>query len=335
MDNKAKALLIKEFSKQATAMVDVEHLARTIAEGMDTDIKTGDTLISTRYYDAGVFVVDPLYKVRERQETTRDADGTKRTRYWEENGEQIANPYTETVRDNDADSRCASLSVKCAKGMAGAREEKRVKVKKLNLMGWNDEANSYPRMSGNIIFRQMTMSFADTYRHTREFYATHIASRPLWMSDEQYQGMVRSAGVLDRLAEIPPFVCFYDEKYGFLVKRAIRMSRIVYVPVVAPTLHEGRAMGERAVEHKVAEFVAHVDRREALAVADGRAGFKELVVMEAMKPERVEAVLEKHGFDGVDQTYDAVAVGVGKSEEEKAKEKKPRKVVKVLLARDV
>jgi hypothetical protein len=290
---------------------------------MDADIHTGDTVISTRYYDAGVFVCDPIYKKRERQETTRDEQGNKHTRFWEEDGEEIPQPYTETVRDNDDDSRCASLSVKCARGTAGSREEKRIKVKKLNLMGWDEERNSYPRMSGNIIFRQRTLSFADTYRHSLDYFKGIAENRPAWMSDDQHENAVRYSRILSRLAEIPPFICFYDEKYGFLVKRAIQMTRIVYAPVVAPSISSAVVVAQAQVEDKVKAFAEHIDRREATEVS-----FKEAVVMEAMKPDRVGVIVEKHGIDGVEQTFDPKAEGVGLPEGHKAR----RKVIKVKVA---
>ena len=333
MDSNRRALLIKEFSKNATAMIDVKHVAKTIQEGMNTDVKTRDIVISTRYYDAGVFVIDPLYKVRERQETTRDAQGVKHTRHWEEQGDEIANPYDETVSDNNKESRCASLSVKCKKGEAGSRVEKRVKVKKLCLMSWDEDKNEYPRMSGNIIFRQRTLSFADEYRSIYNYYKDFIEDPSAygnWATEERMDEARRMKVLLERVMAIPPFVCFWDDKYGFLVKREIRPTRIVFTPpptnlgalnhmsnleIVANPLSTIR----EEVAQQVKDFEAHLDKRDM--------EFGEELTAVAMCPERIEGIVEKHGVEAVEKTFEPSVVAEALPEGDVKRKRVVRRVV--------
>jgi hypothetical protein len=329
MDSNKKALLMKEFVRNSTAMIDINHLAKTIREGMNTDVQARDVVISTRYYDAGVFVIDPLYKVRERQETTRDADGVRHTRYWEEQGDEIPNPYEETVKDNNEESRCASLSVKCKKGSAGSRVEKRVKVKKLCLMSWDEHKNEYPRMSGNIIFRQRTLNFAEEYKHNYQYYKGFVETPSSYGSiatEERLDEARRMKEVLERVMAIPPFVCFWDDKYGFLVKREIRMNRIVFAP-------EDNGLGkfntirlpdpltemDKEVAQKVKDFEAHLDKRNI--------EFGEELTAVAMCPERIEGIVEKHGVEGVEKTFEASVVAEGLPEGDVKRKRKVKVVV--------
>jgi hypothetical protein len=328
MDAKTKQKLLAEFSKHTTAMLDIDHLAKTIAEGMDTDIHIGDTVISTHYYEGGMFIVPQLSVPRDRQETTRIAGGGRQVRTWVEEV-PTANPYREWVKDNREESRCASLSLKCKEGDLGAREEMRVKVRKLCLFRWNEETQSYPTQSQDIIFRSRVMSFAEEHDYQLRWARGLMAdpARQAGLGEARVAEVRGQLELLERLALIPPFSCFYDDKYGFLIKRTIRPARIVVAEShpqltveagIAPLMREAVAV---AVKAEVSVFEAHLERREALAVADGRDGFKEQVVMEAMKPERVEALLEKHGDEGVERQFEPSAEGVGKTEEEKAKAK--------------
>jgi hypothetical protein len=339
MDSKTKTRLLAEYTKHTTAMVDVEHLAQTITEGMDTNIRVGDTVISTNYYEGGMFIVPQLSIPRDRQETTRDAQGNRDVRMWVEEV-PTANPWREWVKDNNEQSRCASLSVKCKETDHGAREEMRVKVRKLCLFRWNEETQSYPTMSGDILFRSRLMSFADERGYDLA-YTRRVLTDPAldFLGEARRTEARRHLAVLERLVAIPPFPCFYDDKYGFLIKRTIRPARIVVAeshPVLS--VERGvRVMDEavaKVVEAQVSVFEAHLNRREALAVADGRAEFKEQIIVEAMKPERVDALLTKHGDDALERQFDASAEGVGKTEEEKAKTKVKRKIA-VKLVREV
>lgn len=324
MDTKTKQRLLAEYAKHAATMIDVEHIAQTVAEGMDTDIKIGDTVISTNYYEAGMFVVPQLYREAPRQETTRDEHGRRQVRKWVELI-PTQNPWCEWVKTNSKESRCASLSIKCKATDAGAREEMRIKVRKLCLFRWDEAKQSYPEIGGDILFRSVRMSFAIAHRGELDYYRR--AQTFAWLSEEKRQEARRYLAVLERLAAIPPFSCFYDEKYGFLIKRTIRPARIVVAESYA-RLSVERSVGglvAKEVEARVSEFEAHLDRREALAVADGRAEFKEQIVVEAMKPERVEALVTKHGEDGVERQFEPFVVGEG------GQPKPKRKVIKVRL----
>jgi hypothetical protein len=307
-----KATLIREYTKHITEMLETEHLANTIREGMDTDINTGDVVISTRYYDAGVFVVDPLYKKRERQHTYLEPDGVRRTRFWEEDGAQIPNPYIEIVKDNEETSRSKSLSVKC-KGGLGSREEKRVKVKKLCLMAWDSNKNQYPRQSGNIIFREREVDFELIYRNELEYFTNFIEN------PSNYQGIANSErlgearkmkAVLEQLVKVPSFKCFYDEKYGFLIKRVIRMTQVIFAPAsfgfgskagtdsFSTRIHMTGDIQTKIVEDmktKEDNFKAHLEKRDL--------AFGEELIAVAMNPDRVEAIVEKFGVEGVEKTF--------------------------------
>jgi hypothetical protein len=314
MTTQTKATLIREYTKHIGEMLETEHLAKTIRDGMNTDINKNDVVISTRYYDAGVFVADPIYKQKERQRTYKNEQGVKETEYWNEDGEELPNPYTEIVRDNDEQSRCKSLSVKC-KGGADSREERRIKVKKLCLMSWDNEKNQYPRQSGNIIFREREVDFAGQYRYELEYF-TGFLENP-----ERYAGVVTDARLrearkmktlLEELVKVPPFKCFYDEKYGFLIKREIRMTQVVFAPAVAG-LGFGSRVGHdtyvtkglmagnikkgllETMETAEKNFMEHVEKRDV--------AFGEELIAVAMNPDRVDGLVAKFGVDAVEKTF--------------------------------
>lgn len=312
MNKETKQRLINEFTKHSTAMVDVEHIAQTLLEGMDTDIQTGDIVISTNYYDGGMFIVPELKKPRRRQETKTNAQGNKETDVWWEDV-VVPNPYEENVKDNDPNSRLASLSVRTKKDDPDARKEKRVKVRKLCLFRWDEETNSYPTISGDIIFRQKLMSFADEHRFELNYYRTIVDMRE--RNEEIYGGerlveARKHLELLERLVSIPPFQCFYDEKYGFLVKRKIRMNRIVCAenwtntPFVSKSIH---SLINDEVKQEVKNFKEHLETRESKDVE-----FKEDIVRTTFRPDRIEKILEKHGQDGLEKTFDPISTGIGK-----------------------
>jgi hypothetical protein len=304
MTTQTKASFIRDFTARAGEMVNVEHLAKTIREGMRTDIAVGDIVISTCYYDAGVFVVDPLHRIVEKQRTHRNPDGTKWVERWEEDGEEISNPYPEIVKDNDPKSRSASLSVKCKENDEGSRTEMRVKVKKLCLMRWDEETQSYPRMSQNIIFRSTTMDFAEVYKNDLNYYTGILTSpeKQAYLNPKMIERARTYKAVLERLALIPPFPCFYDEKYGFLIKRELRMSKIVYA-------NEG--IGHQQGEVLRTGFHSHTDKAvddltstmEAQMRVREASGFNNEIVEVAMNPDRVESIVEKFGIDAVEKTF--------------------------------
>lgn len=278
-------LLIKEYTKHITATLDLDALAKTIEDGFQTDVKTGDFVITTDPYNAGVFAIDPIYKQRHRRETTK-VDGVKHTRHWLEDGDLIENPYTEKVIVRTSGNG-NTMSVKAGNG----RDERRIKVRKLNLLGWDATTNSYPRMSAPIIFRQKLLSFADHYRHELEYFRVERE----WMTQEQKDARIQRCELLTRLTAIPPFLCYYDEKYGFLLRRELNVRQIVMVSAPRNLSLYGEAdVVKKEIEKEVKVFKDHFEKRGDI---------KEEVVMEAMKPSRVEVVLEKHGTDGLDATY--------------------------------
>jgi len=307
-----KTALLKEYNKHISEMIETEHIANTIRDGMDTDISVHDVVISTRHYDAGVFVIDPIYKRKERQQTYRDEHGVKHTRYWEEDGEEMPNPYVEMVRDSDEGSRL-KLSVKCNGGF-GSREERRIKVRKLCLMSWDSEKNEYPRQSLPIIFREKTISFAESYGGDLRYFQS-ILNRGEefgeYMNPDRLQEVRRMIRILEGLVAIPPFSCFYDEKYGFLIKREIRMRQVVF-STTAFGLGSKKGTGwgaeqkilgdalnkiEEGAKEKEKNFTEHVEKRPI--------EFAEELVAVAMNPDRIDSIVEKYGVDAVEKTFGA------------------------------
>lgn len=308
-----KTTLLKEYNKHTADLIETEHLAHTIRLGMETNIQKNDIVISTRYYDAGVFVADPVYKQKERQRTYKNERGVKQTDYWTEDGEELPNPYTELVEDNDRESRCKSLSVK-SRGGEGSREERRIKVKKLCLMAWDDEKNEYPRQSGHIIFREKTLSFGDKYTNTLEYFREVMENQERYepiLSGERMREMRRMIPILEHLVTIPPFPCFFDEKYGFLIKREIRMTKVVYAPAEfglgsktgADWTAEEKLLGDpvkkvkEEIEKTEKDFADHIERRPI--------EFGEELLMVAMNPDRIDGIVGKYGKDAVEKTFGA------------------------------
>jgi len=297
--------LIKTFNAHATAMLDIRHLHKVIQDGMETDIQKHDFVITTVEYDSSIFVCDPVFKEKARQETTYDAAGNRSVRHWIETTE-TPNPYIERVVDTDKTSR-VKMTVKADKADTTARDERRIKVRKLNLLSWNDEKNEYPRQSEPIIFRQKMVSFNDLQRDRLRYYENIITTRPEWVSPAWMKEAEAAVPLLRHLISIPPFLAYADAKYGFLVKRRLAMSRIV--------LNHGWNGGSsedtkreavKQIETKVAEMVAQAEAR----VPTGDISFRETIVKEAMKPERVEVLVNKHGVDGAEASFSAAVVAV-------------------------
>jgi hypothetical protein len=297
--------LIKTFNTHATAMLDIRHLHKTIQDGMETDIQKHDFIITTVVYDSSIFVCDPVFKQKHRQTTELNEHGVLAVRHYTEDVE-MPNPYTERVVDTDKDSR-VKMTVKADKEDTMARDERRIKVRKLNLLSWNSDKNEYPRQSEPIIFRQKMVSFNDIYQDRLRYFENLIATRPAWTSPAWIKEAEDAVPILRHLISIPPFLAYADAKYGFLVKRRLAMSRIV--------LNHGWTGGssedtkntvKKQIETDVAGMVVKAEAR----VPNGDISFREAVVKEAMKPERVEVLLEKHGSDGMEASFSAAVVAV-------------------------
>lgn len=301
--------LIKTFTAHATEMLDIRHLHKVIQNGMETDIKKNDFVITTREYDSSIFACDPLFKHAMRSRTEVNEHGVRAVRHYEEKTE-MPNPYTERVVDTAQGSR-VKMTVKADKADGTARDERRIKVRKLNLLSWDTEKNGYPRQSEPIIFRQKMVDFSEEHAVRLRYYENLLAGpRDAWLTPARVKEAEESAAILRHIVAIPPFLAYADGKYGFLVKRRLAMTRIV--------LNDGWSGGssedvkdaaKKEIETNVASMVARADAR----VPDGDISFRETIVKEAMKPERVETLVDKHGVDGAEASFSAAVVAVAPS----------------------
>jgi hypothetical protein len=308
MNAQAQALLIKEFNKTAEAMVDVEHIASMIRNGMDTDIKEGDMVIGTEIYEGG------LFKVAELKKATARRDERNETIY-----KKLPNPYQEYVRQNDKTSRSANLTVKTAKHDNDGHMEWRIKMSRLALFRWDEETNSYPIIGEPIIFREKRISFAEKHHWMKKYYEDLLTRNDridFFATAERKATATKYLELINRLAKIPPFTCYWNDKYGFLVKRRVVMNQVVY-PISStsdskefvelPTFGIAPELMIASEAKKATEdFKAHIAKREEAGV------FKEEIVKEALNPSRVETVMDKHGMEGVDATFDPSVEGVGR-----------------------
>ena len=298
--------LIKTFNGIATEMLDIQHLHKTIQEGMETDIQVGDFVITTQEYDSSIFVCDPLFKEKARQETYTNAAGNRQVRHWVER-EPMPNPYMERVVNTPKEARM-KMTVKADKNSLDAHDERRIKVRKLNLLGWDADKGEYPRQSIPIIFRQRMVDFRQQHGYNLEYYERILADRPAFVNDKMFEQAQQSAAILRRLVSIQPFLAYADDKYGFLVKRRLAMTRIVLSGGGRPDngAHHVEVVAHDQVKATVSQMMAGAEAR----VVAGDISFRESIVKEAMKPERVEALVEKHGIDGMATQFEAAVVAV-------------------------
>jgi hypothetical protein len=298
--------LIKTFNGIATEMLDIQHLHKTIQDGMETDIQVGDFVITTQEYDSSIFVCDPLFKEKARQETYINAAGNRVVRHWTEK-EPMPNPYMERVVNTPKEARM-KMTVKADKNNLEAHNERRIKVRKLNLLGWDADKGEYPRQSIPIIFRQRMVDFRQQHGYNLEYYERILADRPAYVNDKMFEQAQQSAAILRRLVGIQPFLAYADDKYGFLVKRRLAMTRIVLSGGGNP--HHAASDVVHAAEDQVKATVNQMLAGAEARVPVGDLNFRESIVKEAMKPERVEALVEKHGVDGMATAFEPTVVAV-------------------------
>jgi hypothetical protein len=291
--------LAKAFKEHATAMVDIKHLYETIKNDLATDVKVGDYVISTTLYDSSVFVVDPLYKEKPRQRTIVE-NGNRRIERFTEKVE-MPNPYEEIVVKRDATED--ALTIKANGDEDGSHSEMRIKVKKLSLLSWDESTQSYPRQSIDIIFRQRTINFAEKYVGYKDFYEAVEKSDKDYYTRHKEQ-IAENLRVINLLMAIPPFLAFYDKKYGVLVKRKLNVVRVVLPYTV---------IGERECVNKVVEQNVETLVEQAHKKIGDADSLKHAICVEKFKPERVEQAIEKAGGFEQYAPEEKVVVGVGKA----------------------
>jgi hypothetical protein len=270
---------------KATEMVELQHLTSVIGQGLNTDINIGDCVITTTTYDSSIFKCDKLMK------------GKK----------ELPNPYTELVVKAPVGHRTPGMSIIAGRGEKDAFEEKRIKVRKVNLLDWDEKTNFYPYSSKPIIFRQKNIDFRNEYQWDLNWWRTNQDSEYITQAmREEARGNIL---LLEKLVEIPPFLAYYDDKYGFLVKRDLMPTRIVFPHGICPFASAFKQVAEQVI----ADQVKQMETTASVRVPMTADTFREAVMMEAMKPERMEKLVEKHGIDGAELTFTATDEGRGKA----------------------
>jgi hypothetical protein len=267
-DRKANSTDLKKTIRElAIRMVDVKHLMGVVKQGMGADLQYDDYAVSTSFYDGGIFQVAKQKKVNSRGRDT---------------GEFIENPYTENV------VKSSKMNITRKSNGEEGWDEKRIKMYKLSLIGWCDSSNSYPIVSQPIVFRQQIVDFKKKYEW--EFnHANYIinSERASKSQKEEAQNMLP---LFEELFKIDPFPAYYDEKYGFLVKRQVRFTRIVMeMPISATSTYA----------QEVAKHVEEIEQS-----TKHKEEFKQEVIAGALHPDRVEYLINKHGIEDGMSTFD-------------------------------
>jgi len=271
----------KAFKAHSIAMLDINHLYKTIKEDFATDIKVGDYVISTDFYDSSIFVVDPLVKTSVVQR--RGVVNGVRTKINQVVSKQLSNPYEENVIKPEGGMK--NITIKAKEKEKGSFTELRIKVKKLCLLDWDEITQTYPRQSIDIIFRQRNINFAELYGKEKKYCEYALTSKYL-TNESDIAKLQEDLRILNLLISIPPFLAFYDRKYGFLIKRELKMTR-----VIMPFLQlDGIRNVKEVIEENVEALKEQVDKKKGDAVS-----LKEAICMEKFKPERVERAIKKAG----------------------------------------
>lgn len=301
--------LLKTFREKATEMVELEYITSIIRDGLNTDIKVGDCVITTTTYDSSIFKCDKLTKTKYKKRWVM-RDGRRVQEPYEEE-EELPNPYTERVVLTSNRHRTPGMSVKGSG--EEAYDEWRIKVRKVNLLGWDERTNFYPYSSQPIIFRQKNVDFRQDLEKSLRYWQHKATSNDAWITEEMRQEAIRHIPIVQRLMEIPPFRAYFDHKYGFLVKRDLMPTRLVFPHGISPW---GQVHAETMMNAHAQAVDVQVSQMEAVAsvrVPMTADTFREAVLQEAMKPERMEKLVEKHGIDGAELTFTATDEGRGKA----------------------
>jgi hypothetical protein len=269
-DRKNKSTDLKKAIRElAIRMVDIKHLCDVVKQGFGDDLNYEDYAVSTSFYDGGIFKVAKMKKLTSRGRDT---------------GEFIENPYTENVVKSDK----MNITRK-SNGDEDGWDEKRIKMFKLSMIGWCDTTNSYPIISSNpIVFRQQIVDFKFKYRWEMETINRILNSDTTTKAEkDEAESMLP---LFQELFKIEPFPAYYDEKYGFLIKRKIQFTRIVLdMPEGAKSIYS------REVANNEAVIKTSNKHKE---------DFKQEVIAEALHPDRVEYLINKHGIEDGMSTYD-------------------------------
>jgi hypothetical protein len=243
MDKSSK--IAKVIRSIAINMVDIKNVCEIVKQGCGADLESNDYTISTNVYDGSVFQVDSV--------------------------------YTELVVKSDK----KNITRKAHKS-EGGYEEKRVRVYKLSLLSWDEETKSFPKISSSpFIIRQKIIDFKKMYKYEVDTLNQILKSE--YATPKQKEQIRQYLPVFQELFKIEPFPAFYDEKYGFLVKRNINFTRIVDTSTADPKV---------AYENEIQNNVDIVKKSNK-----SKEEFKEEVIAEALHPKRVEYLIEKFGIE--------------------------------------
>jgi len=275
MSASQKRDLTKAFEAYASRMMNTHHLYSLIKHQIGADIKTGDYVISTDLYDSSIFVVPTLVKTRTKKRVP------------------LPNPYECEV----VDSSHNAFTRRATSADTDKRKEMRIKVRKLSLLMWNAEKNEYPVQSVDIIFRQRIINFAEQYESELNYARKNVSEGVNeWRTAEMIEKMKADIEVMEQLIAIPPFLAFYDNKYGFLIKREVKMNKIVFEPIHQTNAKEAVGQAFTEAKNQLIEEAKKKDEEDL--------SFKEAIVREALHPKRMGAYVEKHGIDGAMEMFD-------------------------------
>jgi hypothetical protein len=277
-NHKKETLLAKQIYKYAEAMIDVERIVKILSEGadgtgMETDLKVGDIVIGKEDYEQGLFRVKECYE--------------------------------ETVIKSDKNSRIQNHRVKADKSNPNSIIEKRVKVEKLNVFDWDDDKQSYKAFKQkDIIFRGVEKSFAEEYEYEKGYYSETVKN--ITKSPDVIEKANKCLQIVNRLCQLKPYTCYRNDKYGYLIKRNIQMKQIIFESKPASLIkHPLKNIGveiAKEVDNETLLIQAHKEKRDS--ETDLGFGFKEELVMKSQHPDRIEKLIEKHGFEGMESTFD-------------------------------
>ena len=263
--------LQKAIRELSIRMVDIANVCDVVKKGYGGDLEMDDYVISTGLYDGSVFQV-----VRE---VKRDSRGREKV------GEFIENPYTENV----VKSEKLNITRKANKDENGW-DEKRVKVYKLSLISWSERTQTFPRISHPIVFRQKIIDFKQEYQW--EMNTINRILNDEKTTKSQKDDAKKYMLLFDELLKIEPFSAFYDDKYGFLVKREINFTPIVI----------GKSMSAKNYYDEEIES----NRKMIMESNKSKEEFKEQVIAGALHPDRVEYLINKYGIEEGMSTFDTI-----------------------------
>ena len=262
---------VEPFAKKiALYLIDITELCKTIRGDYGFDLNVGDYAVGTNTFEGSIFKVFPRYKPNSKQP------------------KELPNPYQENVVKSSA----INITRRANKEDENIQVELRIQVCKINPMLWNETTQSYGVCSSTILFRQKIIDFSKIYEniYNNINFIINLTTR---FSNSNVEDAKTLKKLLEELMKVKPFPAFYDDKYGFLVKRQINQVQIVKLN---PTTYISASTKLREAVEKNEEMIK--DREEKLG------DFRADIIAEAMKPERVEKLVNTFGIEAVMSSFE-------------------------------